>query len=315
MNFRKFAFLGFMIILSNTNGFGQSNFFKKLQGIKGAITKVNSAQKSLTDTTVPKKTISKKAVLKNDSIPKVKSDTIKKLNQQQSDSAFLKHPVKDAIIKFKQDFKKTWNNVFVDFTENETYLIAGLSLTNQNISVGGYQSNFNYDLTDYNKNAFKPGYYAGYRIDGKYKEVHNYSFAFSLNKIAAGANYKDVSSLAPFIGSFSKFKADDQFFTFSVQAHYRKLLPISDTSKFKFYVVAGPSIDTRLSGQSNDNVINGNYHRFLIRGDIGLEFENKSFYTIFIHYKQGITSFTKSPIKNTMNSIDFGLMFKTSDIF
>ena len=137
----------------------------------------------------------------------------------------------------------------------------------------------------------------------------------SLNKIATANNYKDNKSLPPFLGSFSNFKADDQFLNLSIAMHYKKLLAISDTSKYHFYFVLGPSLDTRLSAQSADNLMNNNYARFLLRGDVGFEFENKNFYTLFLHYKQGLTSFTKSPIKTNVNSFELGMMIKASQWF
>ena len=215
----------------------------------------------------------------------------------------------------KKDITKTWDKVFVDFTDNELYLTAGMNFSKQNIKAGGYNSSFNYDLSDYNKNVFKPGYYAGFTVDGKFKKKHAYSFAVSLNKIAAGTNYKDAGTLAPFIGSFSHFKADDQFFTLSMAAHYKKIIPITDTAKYKFYVIAGPSLDTRLSGQSADNLVNNNYQRFMLKADIGLEFDNNSYYTLFLHYKQGLNSITKSPIRTNMNSVELGVKIKASDLF
>jgi len=215
----------------------------------------------------------------------------------------------------RTSFCKTWNKTFVNFTDNNVSLLAGMSFSKQTIKDAGYNSSFNYNLNDYNKNEFKPGFLAGLRIDGKYNKVHDYSLAFSLNKIAAGTNYKESGSLAPFIGTFSHFKADEHFFNLSIAAHYKKLIPIVDTSKYKLFVVVGPSLDTRLSGQSTDNLVNNNYQRFLLRGDLGLEFDNHGYYTLFMHYKQGITSFTKSPIHTNMNSVELGMMMKLNDIF
>jgi hypothetical protein len=335
MNKFKCVFLGILLLGFQFKGISQSGFLKKMQSLKSAITKAALPQKSVKDsaapktaevtkkTETPKKEVSpKKAAPQKEMVKKgffkkekPKADTVIKLTQQQSDSAFLKHPLKDAIIKLKQNFKKTWNNVFIDFTDNEIYLLGGMNLSKQNVNVGDYNSNFNYDLTDYNKNAYKPGYFIGYRVDGKFKEKHNYSFAMSLNKIASGANYQSTTTLSPFLGTFSKFKADDQFFTLSMAAHYRKLLVIGDTVKRKFYVVAGPSMDARLSEQSADNIVNGNYHRFIFRADIGFEFDNQSFYTFFVHYKQALNSFTKAPIKTNMNSVEIGMMFKAKDLF
>ena len=170
-------------------------------------------------------------------------------------------------------------------------------------------------MSDLNSNVFKPGYYAGFRVDGKYKEKRNYSFGMVLNNLVTGNHYKDSKTLSPFIGSFSNFKADDRFLNLSIAAHYKKQLTITDTSKYVFSLVIGPSLDTRLSEQSADNLVNNNYSRFLLRADVGVEFENKNFYTLFLHYKQGLTSFTKSPIKTNVNSFELGMMIKASDLF
>ena len=239
----------------------------------------------------------------------------KKLSQKQQDKLYLKQPGTEATEKFKKNFTASWNKTFVNFTDNSTYLLAGMNFSNQGITAAGYNSSFNYNISDNTTGGYKPGYFAGFRVDGLYRDKRNYSFQVSLNKIAAANNYKDAKSLPPFLGSFSNFNADDQFLNLSMAMHYKKLLAISDTSKYQFYFVLGPSLDTRLSKQSADNLVNKNYARFLLRGDIGFEFENKNFYTLFLHYKQGLTSFTKSPIKTNVNSFEFGMMIKASDLF
>jgi hypothetical protein len=238
-----------------------------------------------------------------------------KINQKEQDKLYLNRPFKDQVTKLKKDLGRTWDNIFINFTDNNTYLLAGMSFSKQTIKTGDYAASFNYNLNDFNKNVFKPGYYAGFRVDGKYKQVHNYSFAMTLNKLATGTYYKEHSSLPLFIGSFSKFKADEQFFNLSIAAHYKKLLVLGDTAKYKFYIVAGPSIETRLSEQSADNLTKNNYQRFLLRGDLGAEFDNNGYYTLFLHYKQGISSFTKAPINTNINSIELGMMIKASDLF
>lgn len=237
------------------------------------------------------------------------------LTQKQQDKLYLKQPGSAAIQKFKKGFKSNWNRTFVNFTENSTSLLAGMNFSNQAITAADFNSSFNYNISDNSTSGYKPGYFAGFRVDGIYKEKSNYSFQVSLNKIATANNYKDAKSLTPFLGSFSNFKADDQFLNLSMAMHYKKLLAISDTSKFKFYIVLGPSLDMRLSGQSADNLVNKSYTRFLLRGDVGFDFENKNFYTLFLHYKQGLTSFTKSPIKTNVNSFELGMMIKASDLF
>ena len=239
----------------------------------------------------------------------------KKLSQKQQDKLYLKQPGTEATEKFKKNFTASWNKTFVNFTDNSTYLLAGMNFSNQGITAAGYNSSFNYNISDNTTGGYKPGYFAGFRVDGLYRDKRNYSFQVSLNKIATANNYKDAKSLPPFLGSFSNFNADDQFLNLSMAMHYKKLLAISDTSKYQFYFVLGPSLDTRLSKQSADNLVNKNYARFLIRGDVGLEFENKNFYTLFLHYKQGLTSFTKSPIKTNVNCFELGMMIKASDLF
>lgn len=201
------------------------------------------------------------------------------------------------------------------FQNYNLFLLGGLSLSKQNISLGNYSSNFNYDLSEYNKDVFKPGYYAGFRLDGNNKGAHNFSFEVVLSKIVSGTKYNESGNLSPFIGNFSNFKADDQFFTLTTAAHYRKLLVFGDTLKRKFYIMAGPSMETRLSQSSNDNLVHNNYQRFNLRGDIGVEYESQSNFTLFIHYKQGLTSFTKAPINTTLNSLNIGILVRASDLF
>ena len=237
------------------------------------------------------------------------------LTQKQQDRLYLKQPGSEAAQKLKKNFSSSWNKTFVNFTDNSTYLLAGMNFSNQGITAAGFNSSFNYNISDNSTVGYKPGYFAGFRVDGLYKDKRNYSFQVSINKIAPANNYKDAKSLTPFLGSFSNFKADDQFLNLSMAMHYKKLLAISDTSKYHFYFVLGPSLDTRLSKQSADNLVNNNYARFLLRGDLGFEFENKNFYTLFLHYKQGLTSFTKSPINTNINIFELGMMIKAIDLF
>jgi hypothetical protein len=250
------------------------------------------------------------AGLNAQTIPVVK-DTI--LSQRQKDRLFLKQAGQDRIVKFKKQFNKTWNKVFVDFTDNNVMLMAGMNFAKQNIRANDYTSPFIYAVEQ--KNVFKPGFFGGFRVDGKYKEKHPYAVAFTLNKYVAGANYKESKSVEPFIGGFSNFKAAEQSLSLNMTALYKKLIPISDTSKYQFYVVAGPSLDIRLSGQGIDNQVNNNYRKMFLRAQLGVEFENKDFYTLFFHYKQGFHSITKSPIQTGFNNFDLGMLIKASDLF
>ena len=204
---------------------------------------------------------------------------------------------------------------FSHFIENQVSLLAGLNISKQDINVRDYSSKLNYQLADYQNNSFKTGYFIGFRIDGKPKLKDKYDLSLSFNKIIAGTNYQDDKSLRPFLGAFSKFKADDNFFMLNINAHYKKQILADIENKKKFYLVFGPSIDIRISGQSEDNQIQNNYKQLVPKVDIGLEFDNQSYYSIFIHYKQPLSSFTRNSINTQLNSIEIGTVFKVSDLF
>ncbi len=197
--------------------------------------------------------------------------------------------------------------------EQQLYLIAGMNFSKQNINANSFNAPFVYAVEQ--KDAFKPGFMGGFRLDGKYNAKHAYAIDFTFNKYATGINYKAVKSLDPFIGGFSNFKAEDQFFTFNITGLYKQLIPLMDSSKLKFYFVAGPSVDIRMSGQSLDNQVRENYRKLFLRADLGFEFDNNDYYTIFFHYKQGIHSITKSPINAIVNNFELGMMIKASDLF
>lgn len=237
------------------------------------------------------------------------------LTKKQKDSSYLVHPLKDAENKLKSDVVSFMRKKFSNYTNNALYLKGGLNLTNQSVGLGDYHSNFNYDLTNYQQGGYKAGYSAGVSLEGTYKGKHLYAFEISLNSISPGTNYSQLKTLNPFLGSFSHFKADNQFYTLNLAAHYKKLIPFGDISKRRFYWIIGPNIMTRLSTQSEDNQVNNNYNRFLLVGDLGLEFDNNSYYTLFIHYKRGIHSFTASPINTTISGFELGMKIKASDLF
>jgi hypothetical protein len=241
----------------------------------------------------------------------VLKDTV--LTQRQKDRLFLRQAGQDQIAKIKKNITKTWNKVFVGFTDNDVMLMAGMNFAKQSIRANDYTSPFIYAVEQ--KNVYKPGFIVGFRVDGKYKEKHPYAVAFTLNKYASGTNYKETKSVEPFNGSFSNFKAVEQSLSLNMTALYKKIIPISDTAKYKFYVVAGPSLDIRLSGQGLDNQVNYNYRKMFLRAHLGVEFVNDDFYTIFFHYKQGLHSITRSPIQTGFNNFDLGMLIKASDLF
>ena len=220
---------------------------------------------------------------------------------------------KDSSIANKMVLKVS--KVFKNFSGNQTYLYGGIGFNKQNVKEAGFASSFNYRLADITDNVYKPGYDAGFRFDGFYKLKHKYSLALGFNKIASGVKYLNAKTMDPVIGEFTNFKADNQLVTFHVAAHYKHLLPIADSAKYKFYVVGGPSLDFRISKQSIDNQVNGNYRSVYVGANLGVEFDNNSYYTLYLHYNRNLNSLTKSPIKTSLNSFNFGVLLKLKDLF
>lgn len=251
-------------------------------------------------------------------LPNIAQQTFPKkraLTAKQQDSAYLVHPLKEAGIKFTKGFSNFIDKQFSNHSNTVFYVLGGLSLSKQNIDLGGYQSNFNYEMTDFKNGGFQAGYFAGFRMDGTYKNKHHYAIGLSFNSLSLGTGYKQLNSMTPFLGSFSSFKADEHFYTLSLTAYYKKGIQFGDTAKRRFYLVIGPRIDTRLSAQSEDNQVNKNYKTLLLSADAGIEFDNNAYYTLFLHYKRGLTSFTKSPIQTNLDGFELGVMVKASDLF
>lgn len=215
-------------------------------------------------------------------------------------------PVIDKIEK-KSSFSK--------LIKNKLYLTAGMNFSKQTISLNSYSSKFIYDLNNYNKNLYKPGYFIGIRYEGNSKRSQKMMYAISLEKLVAGSKYLDGLNLPPFLKYFTPFKADDQLVIMSLTSYYKQEFPFGDMNKYKLSLVLGPSMNIRLSEQSPDNLINKNYKQIYFSGNGGIEFNNPSFYTVFVHYKLALSSFTKTPIQTNMNSVEIGTIIKTSDLF
>jgi hypothetical protein len=194
-------------------------------------------------------------------------------------------------------------------------VMAGASFAKQVVNAGGYRSPFNYNIAKVEKDSYEPGFFGGVRVDGTYQNKHAYSVSASLGKLATGASYTSNQQFAmDSTQKFSSFKADGSLIVLNIAAHYKKLIPYGDLTKFKFYVVAGPSFDARLSKASLENQVTNAYKQIFIKGDLGLEFNNRSLYTLFLHYNHNIGSLTKSPIKTNMNSFQLGIMVKATDL-
>ncbi len=232
------------------------------------------------------------------------------LSIKQQDSAFLSHPFKDNV----QQLKKSISHSFKNFVGNDLSLFGTLSLNKQNINDNGVTAPVNYLYNTVNNNTFKPGYSGGFRIDGIYKEKHHYSLSLAVNSVHAGSNYNNKYTIAPFIEDFTHFKANNNYITISIAAHYKKLLPVNDMRKYKFYVVAGPSFDYKISKISNENLINGSGNRSFINGDLGGEFDNKGYYILYAHYKLG-TNLFQSTVPVQLNRFEIGMSIKAKDLF
>ena len=232
------------------------------------------------------------------------------LTKKQQDSAFLLHPGQERIRKIKKSLAKT----FVNFTGNDLSLYGSLNLSKQKINDNGITAPINYLYNNVNSNSFETGFSGGFRIDGIYNEKHCYSFSFGINRIAIGNYYQNIYSLAPFIDDFTHFKADNVFTTINIAAHYKKLLPVNDMNKYKFYAVIGPSFDYKISSISEENLINGASNKAIINGDFGAEFNNKGYYVLFAHYKYGV-NMKSSSVPIQLNRFEIGMSIKTKDLF
>jgi len=232
------------------------------------------------------------------------------LTTKQKDSAFLLRPGQERLRKIKKSFAKT----FVNFVGNELSLFGSLDLSKQQVNDNGITVPVNYVYNTVNSNTFNPGYSGGFRIDGIYKEKHRYSLSFALNRIAAGNQYKNKYSLSPFIDDFTHFKADNNFTTINITAHYKKLLPVNAMNKYKFYAVFGPSFDYKISSISSENLVNGAGNRAIINGDLGAEFDNKGYYVLYAHYKLGANLF-QSTVPVQLNRFEIGMSIKAKDLF
>ena len=199
-------------------------------------------------------------------------------------------------------------------SNNAWSLFGALTLNNQSVNDAGITAPLNYVYNAVNNNVFKPGYSGGLRYDGIYDQKHHYAVSFSINRVSTGNFYKNKYSLAPFIEDFTHFKADNQFTSLSVAAHYKLLLPVNDMRKYKFYAVVGPSVDYKISKISAEHLINGAGNRVFVNGDLGAEFDNKGYYVLYAHYKLGKNLATSSaPIQ--MNRFELGMSIKVKDLF
>ena len=205
-------------------------------------------------------------------------------------------------VKGKSHLSKNWS------------LFGALTLNNQTVNDAGITAPINYVYSAVNSNIFKPGYSGGFRYDGTYHQKHPYTISVALNSVSMGTFYKNKYSLAPFMEDFTHYKADNQFTTISIAAHYKIGLPVNDHRKYKFYGVFGPSIDYKISTIENAHLLNGSGNRVFINGDLGAEFDNKGYYVLYAHYKLG-GNLMQSAAPVQMNRFELGMSLKLIDLF
>lgn len=216
----------------------------------------------------------------------------------------------DSIKKTKKSFIQSLKNL----VGNDISFLGSLGLAKQSINDYGINSPVNYLYNTVNNNTFKPGFSAGFRIDGDYKKKQLYTFSVAINQILSGAKYKNKYTQSPFLEEFTRYKADNIFTTLIIAARYKKLLPINDMKQYKFYAVAGPSLDYKISASSNDNLLDGTANRFIVNADLGTEFDNNGYYVLFAHYKWGNNMFrSMAPVQ--LHRFELGISFKVKDIF
>lgn len=243
-------------------------------------------------------------------LPKIKMPVVKLPTVKMPS---LKWPKKSE--KTTQRKKINFNQFFTGLDKNAFSFSSGINFSKQTISGIDYTFPFNYDVNKINNDVYKPGYFISARWDGMLKNKHMYNLELGLQRISSGTKYNTTTTLDPFIGEFVQHKAENQFFILNIGANYKKQIPFKNSEKFKLYTLIGPSFDIRLSNQSIHNRVTNSYTKILMRANLGLEFDNNGYYTIFMHYKPSITSFTKQPITTTLNSFELGMMLNANDIF
>jgi len=219
---------------------------------------------------------------------------------------------KDGAIINEQ--KKSSSPAFIKFIGDHVSLFGAIDLAKQSLNDKGITVPINYLYSAVNNNAYKPGYIGGFRIDPISKSKYSYSFSMAFNRIAAGTYYQNKYTNPPYINDYTHFKADHVFTTLSIAAHLKKMIFSDNASKYKFYLVVGPSFDYKISNLSNEQLINGAGNRSIINGDLGAEFNNKGYYTLFAHYKLG-TNLFQSSVSVQLNRFEIGMSIRAKDLF
>jgi hypothetical protein len=234
------------------------------------------------------------------------------LTEKQKDKIFLKRPFYDWYIKNTKSFKKLYDKTFIN---KDLHLTSSLLLSRQDINNANFKSKFLYDFNAINTNAFRPGYNVGFRIENKKIADQKFTYGVAFNKFYTGNVYSSSFNLPPFLSSFSNYKAEENFSTLNFFLYKKVLINISDTTKYRFHLTFGPSFHYVVSKTSLDNNIKNGYSpNSFVNGDLGLEFNNKGYYVIFMHYRYG-ANIINQQVPINLNSFEIGMMLKAKDIF
>lgn len=240
----------------------------------------------------------------------VNSSISQQIVQNQFDSSGLALKVKKSkAAKDTSLLEKLLKSQDLDF-----YLLGSMSLSKQSLNEKGVTTPFNYLYDEVNNNVYKAGFSVGIRLDGKLKKNNGYSVTMGVNEINAGSYYQNKFTLSPFIEEFTHYKADNKFITINIAAHFKHFIPLYGVKKYKFYAVAGPSFDYRISKINQESLVNGVTKRALIGADFGAELERVSRYLFFAHYKLG-SNFSQSTVPVTLYRFEIGLCINTKHLF
>jgi hypothetical protein len=194
------------------------------------------------------------------------------------------------------------------------YVTGSVVFSKQSLTEKRVTTPFNYLYDEVNNNVYKTGFSLGVRSEGKLKRKNRYSVSVAMNQINAGAHYRKKFTLSPFIEEFTHFKADKKFTTINIAAHYKHFIPLRRIKNHKFYAIAGPSVDYRISTISQESLVNGASKRAFIGADFGAEIERDSRYLFFAQYKLS-TNFSQTTVPVKLNRFEIGMCINTKHLF
>ena len=198
-------------------------------------------------------------------------------------------------------------------TDMKVFVLVGGNMSKQAINTNGFQSNLIYNVDETNADKYKLGMLGGINVEGSFLKKNTYSILLTLNQYNAGTFYKQTQTLKPLFGSYSTFKAADQFLTVQLATMYK--LALIEKQNHQLSVVLGPSIEYKIEKSATVSLQNTQYNPVFILGVMGAEYTFAHKYKAFVHYKQNLQSLTPAPINIQMNALNMGVMLNVSSLF